>query len=66
MYHDLRKVFWWDGLKKDIESFVSKYPNFQQVKAEHQKPRGLLQEIQDPTWKCEDINMDFVVGFPYT
>ena len=26
MYCDLREVYWWDGLKKDIEEFVSKCP----------------------------------------
>ena len=57
MYHDLREVFWWEGLKKDIAEFVSKCPNFQQVKVEHQKLGGLLQEIQIPTWIWEDINM---------
>ena len=36
------------------------------MKAKHQKPGGLLQEIQVPTWKWEDINMDFVVGYPQT
>ena len=62
MFHDLREVYWWEGMKKDIAKFVVKCPNFQQVKAEHQKSGGLLQEIQVPTWKWEDINMDFVVG----
>ena len=27
MHHDLREVYWWDGLKRDIEEFVAKYPN---------------------------------------
>ena len=66
MYHDLRQVFLWEGLKKDIAEFVAKCQNYQHVKAEHQNPGGLLQEIQIPTWKWEDINMDFVLGFPRT
>ena len=37
MYHDLREIYWWDGLKRDIEEFVAKYLNCQKVKDEHQK-----------------------------
>ncbi|WMV13401.1 hypothetical protein MTR67_006786 [Solanum verrucosum] len=54
MYRGLREVYWWNGLKKDITGFVTKCPNCQQVKAEHQKPRGLSQYIDIPTWKWED------------
>ena len=53
-------------MKKDIAKFVSEYPNCQQVKVEHQRPGGLAQNIEIPTWKWEDINMDFVVGLPKT
>ena len=49
MYHDLRKAFWWEGLKKDITEYVAKCPNCQQVQVEHQKPSGSLQEITVPT-----------------
>ena len=35
--------------------------NCQQVKVENQKLSVLLQEIQIPTWKWEDVNMDFIV-----
>ena len=45
MYYDLRELFWWEGLKRDIAEFVAKCPNFQKVKAEHQNPSGLVQEI---------------------
>ncbi|KAH0695924.1 hypothetical protein KY289_013406 [Solanum tuberosum] len=66
MYRDLREVYWWNGMKKDIASFVAKCPNCQQVKAEHMKPGGLLQDINIPTWKWEEVNMDFFVGLPRT
>ena len=66
MYHDLRQVFLWEGLKKKIAEFVAKCLNWKQVKDEHQKSSVLLQEIQVLTLKWEDINMDFVVGLPQT
>ena len=47
----------------DIAEFVAKNPNGQKVKAEHQKHGGLLQEIQFPPWKLEDINKDIIVVF---
>ena len=66
MYHDLNCLYWWDGMKKDIAEFVAQCPNCQQVKIEHQKPGGLLQDIEIPTWKWEMINMDFITGLPCT
>ena len=66
MYRDLREVYWWNVLKKDIAGFVAKCPNCQQVKAEHLKLGGLFQDINIPTWKWEEVNMDFVVGLPCT
>ena len=38
----------------------------QQVKIEHQKPSGSMQEFTIPTWKWEKVNMDFVMGLPRT
>nr|XP_016459344.1 PREDICTED: uncharacterized protein LOC107782908 [Nicotiana tabacum] len=35
-----------------------------EVKAEHQKPGGILHNIEIPTWKWESINMDFITGLP--
>ena len=59
MYRDLREVFWWNGMKREITNFVSKCPIWQQVKVEHQKPGGMTQEIDISTWKWDMINMDF-------
>jgi len=53
-------------MKEDIVEYVSRCLNFQQVKYEHQRPGGLLQQITIPEWKWECITMDFVVGLPRT
>ena len=66
MYHNIRDLYWWDGMKKDIADFVSKCLTCQQVKAEHQKPSGKLQPLPIPEWKWERITMDFVTGLPHS
>ncbi|KAH0633114.1 hypothetical protein KY284_035900 [Solanum tuberosum] len=66
MYHDLQEVYWWNGMKRDVVEFVAKCPNCQQVKVEHQRPRGFSQNISIPTWKWEDVNMDFIVDLSRT
>ncbi|WMV18820.1 hypothetical protein MTR67_012205 [Solanum verrucosum] len=53
-------------MKRDIAKFVARCSNCQQVKAEHQGPGGLTQDIDMLTWKWEDVNMNFVVGLPRT
>ncbi|XP_070032722.1 uncharacterized protein [Nicotiana tomentosiformis] len=62
MYHGIKDVYWWNDMKKNIDEFVAQCPSYQQVKAEHQKPGGLMQTIEIPMWKWEAINMDFVTG----
>ena len=64
MYHSIRDLYWWDGLKKDVVDYVAKCLTCQQVKAEHQKPSEKLQPLPIPEWKWERITMDFVVGLP--
>ena len=66
MYQDVKKMFWWHGLKKDITELVSKCLVCQKVKIEHQKPSGMLQPLEIPEWKWESISMDFVMGLPKT
>ncbi|KAF3626154.1 hypothetical protein FXO38_29429 [Capsicum annuum] len=38
MYHNLREIYWWSGMKRDITEFMAKCSTCQQVKIEHQKP----------------------------
>ncbi|GJU28016.1 putative reverse transcriptase domain-containing protein [Tanacetum coccineum] len=48
MYHDLRDMHWWPGMKRDIATYVSKCLTCSKVKAEHQRPLGLLQQPEVP------------------
>jgi hypothetical protein len=66
MYQDLKQKYWWYGLKKDVASHVSLCDVCQRVKAEHQRPAGLLHPLKIPEWKWEEIGMDFIMGLPRT
>ena len=66
MYLDLKERFWWTGMKKDIAEYVVVGDVCQRVKAEHQKPAGLLQPMPIPEWKWDKLGMDFITGFPRT
>ena len=66
MYRTLKEHYWWNGMKKEIASFVSRCLTCQQVKAEHQRPAGKIQLLPIPVWKWEKITMDFVTGLPWT
>ncbi|GJV39196.1 putative reverse transcriptase domain-containing protein [Tanacetum coccineum] len=48
MYYDLRDRYWWPGMKKDTAEYVSKCLTCLKVKAEHQRPSGLLQQPEIP------------------
>ena len=66
MYQDMKRYYWWQGMKKDVSEYVSKCLTCQQVKAEHQVPSDLLNPLPIPQWKWDNITMDFVSGFPLT
>nr|GFA72414.1 putative reverse transcriptase domain-containing protein [Tanacetum cinerariifolium] len=66
MYEDLKQHFWWNGMKQDIATYVGRCLICQQVKIEHQRVSGLLQPLDIPVWKWDEISMDFVTGLPRT
>nr|GEV58978.1 retrotransposon protein, putative, Ty3-gypsy subclass [Tanacetum cinerariifolium] len=63
MYYDLKDLYWWPGIKRDIAEYVSRCLTCSKVKAEHQNPSGLLQQPEIPEWKWEKITMDLVTYF---
>ncbi|KAJ9544482.1 hypothetical protein OSB04_024189 [Centaurea solstitialis] len=66
MYKDLKEYYWWPGMKKDVASYVGRCLTCSKVKAENQKPSGLLQQPGIPEWKWERISMDLVTKLPRT
>ncbi|GJZ37726.1 putative reverse transcriptase domain-containing protein [Tanacetum coccineum] len=66
MYQDMKQLYWWPNMKADIATYVSKCLTCLRVKAEHQKPSGLLVQPEIPQWKWDNITMDFVTKLPRT
>ncbi|GJX77485.1 putative reverse transcriptase domain-containing protein [Tanacetum coccineum] len=66
MYQDMKQLYWWPNMKVDIATYVSKCLTCLKVKAEHQKPSGLLVQPEIPQWKWDNIIMDFVTKLPRT
>ncbi|GKB77794.1 putative reverse transcriptase domain-containing protein, partial [Tanacetum coccineum] len=54
MYQDMKKLYWWPNMKADIATYVSKCLTCAKVKAEHQRPSGLLVQPKIPEWKETD------------
>ncbi|GJR49853.1 putative reverse transcriptase domain-containing protein [Tanacetum coccineum] len=51
-------------MKADITTYVSKCLTCARVKAEHQRPSGLLVQPEIPEWKWDNITMDFITKLP--
>ena len=51
MYKDLRRQYYWRGMKRHVGDFVRRCLTCQQIKVEHQKPAGLLQPLKVAEWK---------------
>jgi hypothetical protein len=63
-YHRVKKDFFWDGLKTDVQRFVAECLVCQQNKVETMKTPGLLQPLSIPSQRWEEVSMDFITGLP--
>jgi hypothetical protein len=66
MYMDLKGRFWWSNMKRDMAEYIAPCDVCNRVKAEHQKPAGLLQPLPIPEWRWDNVGMDFITGLPRT
>jgi hypothetical protein len=53
-------------MKIKIAKYVARCDTCRRVKVEHLKSAGMLQPLPIPSWKWEDISMDFITGLPNT
>ncbi|GJT00409.1 putative reverse transcriptase domain-containing protein [Tanacetum coccineum] len=53
-----------DHARADVATYVTKCLTCAKVKAEHQRPAGLLVQPKIPEWKWDNITMDFVTKLP--
>jgi hypothetical protein len=51
MYHDLKPLYWWTRMKREIAQYVSECDTYQRIKASHLKSAGALQPLSIPSWK---------------
>ena len=63
-YNNIRKNFYWQGMKTDIARFVAECDTCQRQKVENIALPGKLQPLNIPNQKWEDISMDFITGLP--
>ncbi len=61
-YHRVKKEFFWDGLKSDIQKFVAECLVCQQNKVEIVKTLSLLRPLAIPSRRWEEVLMDFITG----
>nr|GEV69956.1 putative reverse transcriptase domain-containing protein [Tanacetum cinerariifolium] len=61
MYQDIKLLYWWPNMKADIAIYVSKCMMCLKVKAEHQKPFGLLMKETDTMIKLARLYLKEVV-----
>ncbi|GJW77609.1 putative reverse transcriptase domain-containing protein, partial [Tanacetum coccineum] len=63
-FEGTNKLYWWPNMKAIIAEYVGKCLTCSRVKAECQKPSGLLIQPEIPTWKWERITMDSLQSYP--
>jgi hypothetical protein len=63
-YHKIKSLFYWPGMKQQIEAYVAACSICKKAKSEHSKLPGTLQPLLVPDQAWNVIAMDFIEGLP--
>jgi hypothetical protein len=63
-FQKVSKIFWWQGIRRDVDSFVKQCNVCQQAKHENYKTPALLSPFPIAANAWQDISMDFIDGLP--
>ncbi|GKC53893.1 hypothetical protein Tco_1076638, partial [Tanacetum coccineum] len=63
-YGNLRTVIMHESHKSKYSIHLGSDKMYQDMKAEHQRPLGLLVQPKIPEWKWDNITIDFVTKLP--
>ena len=63
-YHRVKKEFFWEGIKIDVQRFVAECLVCQQNKVETAKTPSILQPLNIPFYHWEEVSMDFITSLP--
>ena len=66
MMADIKPLYFWKGMKREILDYVARCLECQRVKAECHYPTGLLYLNEVPEWMWQTITMDFIQELPMT
>jgi hypothetical protein len=61
-YQRLKKLFFWKGMKNDVDNYVKQCNICQHNKHSHTHPVGLLQPLPIPAGVWQDLSTDFIEG----
>uniref|UniRef100_A0A8R7PQX6 Integrase zinc-binding domain-containing protein n=1 Tax=Triticum urartu TaxID=4572 RepID=A0A8R7PQX6_TRIUA len=60
----VKNLFYWPGMKLQVEEFVKQCSTCQHAKHEHTHPAGALQPLPIPARVWGEVTMDFIEGLP--
>nr|GEW10421.1 putative reverse transcriptase domain-containing protein [Tanacetum cinerariifolium] len=61
MYQDMKNLYWWPDMKANIATYIHKFLTCAKVKAEHQRPSGLLVQPEIP--KALGTSLDMSMAY---